>query len=67
MKKLMYLSLVGVMGLMMSCGGNNESEAPANDSDSVILSDSTNNVDNDPVVETPAETTEEATETKAAE
>jgi uncharacterized protein YcfL len=67
MKKLMYLSLVGVMGLMMSCGGNNESEAPANDSDSVILEDSTLNEGNNPIIETPAETTEEATETKAAE
>ena len=62
MKKLMYLSLVGVMGLMMSCGGNNESETPA---EIDPVQEDTTAVEG--VVETVVDTTEEATETKAAE
>ena len=66
MKKLMYLSLVGIMGLMMSCGGNTESEEVLDDVDPVI-EDTTATKASDEVVETPAETTEDATDTKAAE
>jgi hypothetical protein len=54
MKKLTYLSLVGVMGLLMSCGGNGESQEPA-DMEPVVP---TEGVEGDTVI-TPVETTEE--------
>jgi len=57
MKKLTYLSLVGVMGLIMSCGGNTESEVPA-DVEPVVE----DTLAVPAPVETPVETTTEATE-----
>ena len=60
MKKLTYLSLMGLMGILVSCGGNNADgttePAPA-DGDTTVVEE---------VIETPVETTDEAT-TEAAE
>ncbi len=53
----MYLSLVGVMGLIMSCGGNTESEVPA-DVEPVVE----DTLAVPAPVETPVETTKEVTE-----